>query len=83
MHFAFSLRLLTFIMSCLRCRIRAQSVFIWIGNSMSRPKTNCPGVASNVEWTVLRIAQHAAAFRMCPHGSFVSSSNVRSALSST
>ena len=86
-RFAFSLRLLAFILSCLCCRIRAQSVYIWIGNSMSCPKTNCPGVASSVVWTVLCIA-HAAALRKCPQGSFVLSSlffssNARSALPST
>ncbi len=61
-------------MSCLRCCIWAQSVFNWIlGNNKSCPKTNCPGVTSNVVWTVLRIA-HAAALRKGPKDHFVSSS---------
>ena len=64
-------------MSCFRCLILAKSVFDWIGNNLSRPKTNCPGEASN-----------AAALRKGPQGSFVSSSlilisNVLSALPST
>jgi hypothetical protein len=60
-------------MSCLCCRIVSQSsVFNWIGNNISCPKTNCPGMASNVVWTVLRIAH--ATLRKGPQGSFVLSS---------
>jgi tryptophan-rich sensory protein len=65
--------LLTLMMSCLSCLILAQSVLNWIGNNISCPKTNCPGVASNVVWTVLRIT-HVAALRKGPQESFVLSS---------
>ena len=83
----FSFLLLASMMPCLRCLVQAQSVFNWIGSNISLPKTNCPGVASNIPCTVLRMA-HVAALRNDPQGSFGSSSlfssaNVLSALPST
>jgi hypothetical protein len=38
----------------------AQSAINFMGSNMSLPNTNCPGVASNVVWNVLRIAYAAA-----------------------
>jgi hypothetical protein len=71
--FKSSFLLLSLMMSCLHCLILAQSVLNWIGNNTPCPKTNCPGVASNVVWMVLHI-DHSATLRKGPQGSFASSS---------
>ena len=42
---SFSLLLDLFVVSCLRCAIKAQSAFASTGNSMSLPNANCPGEA--------------------------------------
>ena len=52
----------------LRCRMACQSGVYCRSNSMSRLKTNCPGVACNVLWYSKRIAQATFA-KMSPQGS--------------